>query len=66
MELTLQEFKKKTIEDLDAFIKFYEEEQKKTPEYFPETLGWSDWFEQFIIFDNENSKRESTPTTHHS
>ncbi len=56
MELTIQEFRTKTIEELDAFIKFYEQEQKKIPEHYPTTLGWGDWFDQFLLFDSENSK----------
>lgn len=55
--LSLDEFIKNEIEELQRFKKYWEEENHKTPERFPMIIGHGEWWEQFQIFGEIEDKQ---------
>ena len=45
--ITLEEFAENLKDDIDNFIKVWEEGVENKPEYFPESLSLNDWYEQY-------------------
>ena len=51
LEMTVQEFTQRAIEQLRAFEKSWVEHQKgRDKEFWPEKLSEGDWDEQFLFF----------------
>lgn len=54
--MTLADFITWLKNHADSFQEFYSEERRKNPEDFPYELDASEWFEQFIMFDEKDKE----------
>lgn len=51
--ITLEEFEEYLKEDIENFIKVWENGVEETPEHFPESLTLEEWYEQYDSCLNE-------------
>jgi len=56
--MIIAEFETEIKNELENFFKFWYENNKKKPEHFPLEMGYGDWFEQFIFFNNDMLTKE--------
>lgn len=55
--MNLKEYIQKEKERIERFEKHWIEEREKMPNYYPEELdSESDWFEQYIVFEDIEGK----------
>lgn len=50
--MTLDEFKKTILKDIDGFAAQWEDGRSKDPEAWPVSMGEGDWLDQFLIWQS--------------
>lgn len=53
--MTLEEFAELLRESVDAFEKYYRVEAENNPEFWPQDMEAGDWFDQFMLWEEEQA-----------
>ena len=48
--MTLEDFKKQAVIDIEKFVNEWEKGKIEHPDHYPDEMEEGDWFDQFLIF----------------